>query len=271
MKLKTGSKCVFTAMLAMCALAGAQTPTPATPETQAAAPTTEAKIDPKAKAVLDRYIQVTGGKAAYEKVKTREIKATIEFVGQGISGTVITRQATPDKLYMVMDLAGIGQIESGFDGTVGWNKSAIMGTRILEGKELEQLKSQATSDLSALTPEKFFTSITHAGEEVVNGKPADKVELDGPPGKISQLYDKESGLLVQMTMTSITPQGEIPVVTTIEDYREVGGMKISYRSISNVGAVQVKTVMNDIKINPELPADTFKLPADIKKMVDDAK
>jgi len=43
---------------------------------------------PKAETILDRSIEVTGGKAAYEKRKTEITTGTFEFSGKGVKGTI---------------------------------------------------------------------------------------------------------------------------------------------------------------------------------------
>lgn len=50
---------------------------------------------PKAETVLDQYVEATGGKAAYEKIKNRTASGTIEIAGAGIKGTIKMKQAAP--------------------------------------------------------------------------------------------------------------------------------------------------------------------------------
>lgn len=264
---KTGSKVFVATLLTAFAFVGAQTPPPAAGGT----PAPSVAIDAKAKAVLDRYIEVTGGRAAYEKLKTREVKASIEIVGQGVNGTLHSRQSSSGKVNMVIELTGFGQIVRGFDGTVGWTKSAMEGTRLVEGKELEQMKDEATGERAVLEPEKYYSKIEYGGEEQVNGKAAEKINFEGKSGKSSQYYDKESGLLVQVSMVAVSPQGEVPVVTSMEDYREVGGLKFSHLSIVKTGPATIKTTITELKVNPEFPADAFALPEDVQKLVEAKK
>ena len=68
---------------------------------------------PKAEAILDRYVQVTGGKGAYEKQKNQVLTGTIEFSAMGLKGKVTRYTAVPDREYSVIELDAIGNIESG--------------------------------------------------------------------------------------------------------------------------------------------------------------
>src|SRR5262249_32605519 len=93
---------------------------------------------PKAETILDHYIEVTGGKAAYSKRKTEVATGTVEMPAQGLKGTMTRYSADPDKSYSIIELDGIGKIEQGaFNGTI-WEKNAMLGPRIKSGEEKNQ-------------------------------------------------------------------------------------------------------------------------------------
>src|SRR5258708_36503016 len=68
---------------------------------------------PKAETILDRYVEVTGGKAAYEKHKTELGTGTMTFTAQGLKGSISRYAAAPNQTYAVIELEGIGKIEQG--------------------------------------------------------------------------------------------------------------------------------------------------------------
>src|SRR5205085_11846766 len=90
---------------------------------------------PKGEAILDKYIEVTGGKAAYEKKRTEVSSAVMEFVGKGVKANMTSYHAAPDKSYTVIEIDGIGKIEEGTDGSVVWERSALKGPRVKTGQE----------------------------------------------------------------------------------------------------------------------------------------
>src|SRR5882724_3473202 len=90
---------------------------------------------PKAESILDRYIEVTGGKAIYEMRKSEVTVAKLEMAAQGIKGTLTVFAMAPDKVYTTMELEGVGKIESGVANGVSWEKSFMQGPRIREGAE----------------------------------------------------------------------------------------------------------------------------------------
>src|ERR1700733_11126936 len=75
---------------------------------------------PKAESILDRYVEVTGGKAAYEKRKNAVETGTVEIKAQGLKGTVTRYTAEPAEGYLVMEIDGVGRLESGMDNGVAW-------------------------------------------------------------------------------------------------------------------------------------------------------
>jgi zinc protease len=253
------------AMLCGSAALTAQTPPPApnkpvTPST----PATPAKVDPAAKAVLERYLEVTGGRAKYEAIKTRHITMKTEFVGQGLVANMSIKQSLPDKIVSKTEIAGIGTMEQALVDGIGWSRNPMEGLRILEGKELEQLRFQGMSELANLNPEKIFSSIELKGETVVDGKTFVEVSLDGPTGKILQQYDKATGLLASMSMTVTSPQGDLEVVSKLSDYKEVGGVLWPHTTEASVGPMVIKSTLVNVQINPAFDADTFKIPDDVK-------
>ena len=58
---------------------------------------------PKAETVLDRAIEVTGGKAALEKRHNEVMHGSMEFTGRGVKGTLTVYQA--DELPRVLTAA----------------------------------------------------------------------------------------------------------------------------------------------------------------------
>src|ERR1019366_276453 len=81
---------------------------------------------PSAESILDRYVQVTGGKQAYEKRKSEIAHGTVEFPALGIKGSVTRYAAQPDKYYYIVDIAAIGKMQTGVNGSIAWENSAIL-------------------------------------------------------------------------------------------------------------------------------------------------
>ena len=131
---------------------------------------------PKAETILDKYIEVTGGKAAYEKNRSEVSTGTMEFVGKGIKGTVSSFRAAPDKSYTEVDIQGIGKVKEGTDGKMAWSLSAMQGPRVKDGEE-KASALQAARFNAELHWRDIYKAETK-GVEKVDGKDCYKVDAD---------------------------------------------------------------------------------------------
>src|SRR5438270_2865659 len=85
---------------------------------------------PKAETILDKYIEVSGGKAAYQKIHSEISSGSMQIAGMKATATIY--RAEPDKNYTEIELTGIGKIQQGSDGKVAWSNSAMQGPHIKE-------------------------------------------------------------------------------------------------------------------------------------------
>ena len=67
---------------------------------------------PAAESLLDRFIERSGGVAAYAKAKNVEMTGTVEIAGRNISGK-ISMAEEGGKSWTSMELPGIGRVEQG--------------------------------------------------------------------------------------------------------------------------------------------------------------
>lgn len=222
--------------------------------------------DPTGEQVLDNYIEVTGGKAAYEKVKSRVITGKMSIPAQGIGGDIQMYQKSPNLSYMTITIPQLGKIERGFNGEVGWEKNPMTGTRVLSGDEKEQMLREATMN-QEVNWRNQYTKVENVGTEQINNKPAYKVKMTSKNGnEETRFYDVESGLLVQSQMTVKNVQGEFPIVATPSDWREVEGVKMPFKSTQELKSMGLEQViaMDKVETNVDIPDSKFELPEDVK-------
>jgi hypothetical protein len=222
---------------------------------------------PDAATILAKHVDVTGGRAAYDKIRNRVMKGTMEMPAQGISLAMTVYIAKPDLSYSLIESDLIGKAEKGTNGGVGWEKSMMAGPRILEGDELALQLQGAKLDMLAYWKENF-SSYETVGAEDVKGRPCYKVHLTSNAGIDQTVYfDQETGLVVKSALEAKTPMGNIPVETYADDYRKVDGLLLAHKGVvSMVGTERVITM--DFEHNVELPDDLFDLPDDIKALLE---
>ena len=255
-------------MLGLAVVAGLAGYAPYAPQFVPSTAVASTEADPTGEQVLDKYIEVTGGKAAYEKVKSRVITGKMSIPAQGIGGDIQMYQKAPNLSYMTITIPQLGKIERGFNGEVGWEKNPMTGTRMLSGEEKDQMVREATMN-QELNWRNQYSKAENTGKEEINGKPAYKVVMTNKNGnEETRFYDVESGLLVQSQMTVKNAQGEFPVVATPSDWREIDGVKMPFKSTQELKSMGLEQViaMDKVETNVDIPADKFELPEDVKNL-----
>jgi hypothetical protein len=221
---------------------------------------------PTAESILDRYIEVTGGKQAYAKRKSEIINGTLDFTAQGIKGKIQRYSAEPDKYYATLDIPGVGAIEMGVSGGIAWEKSAILGPRIKSGEEKAQSIREASLNAS-LNWRKLFPKVQVEGVETVDGEVCYKVLMSPPEGHSQTMYfQKKSGLAVKITTVATSQMGEVPVVVTVTDYKNFDGVWVPAKTTQKAAGQEFTISIESVQTNPEIPPDRFALPAEIKAL-----
>jgi len=226
---------------------------------------------PKAETILDHYVEVTGGKAAYEQHKTEVLRGNIAFPAQGLTGQLTRYAAAPDKEYSMVELGPIGKIESGVVNGIAWEKSVILGPRIKSGDEKDQAVRESHFN-APLEWRKIYSKVETGGVETAEGEECYKIVLTPPTGKPeTQFFSKKSGLLVKTTATAASQMGEISVEVTVSDYKNFGGVLMPTRSKQKAGGQELEVSVTSVGVNEAIPPDIFNPPADIKTLIDKAK
>ncbi|HEX4136536.1 MAG TPA: hypothetical protein VHY84_18125 [Bryobacteraceae bacterium] len=220
---------------------------------------------PSGASLVQRYIDRSGGAQAWAKAGNMTMSGTVEMAGQNISGTVTIAQQG-EKSYTVMEFAGIGKIEEGYDGTTAWQNSALQGPRILEGDEKVEVKRAST--LSRITDwRQVYKEARTIGSDDLDGKPVWKVEMVAKEGKPETFYfEKDSGLLVRITGVHTTELGDIASDAVMSDFRAVDGILTPFAQTEKAMNQTIMLHFNKVSYNDSLPPGRFDLPADIKAL-----
>jgi zinc protease len=223
---------------------------------------------PKGDAILDKYIEVTGGKAAYEKKRTQITSAVMEFVGKGVKMNMTSYHAEPNKSYSVVEIEGIGKIEEGTDGTVVWERSALKGPRVKTGEE-RAVYLRAASIHHDTRWRDFFDKVECTGIEPIDGRICYRVVLtpkDGQPE--TRYYDKKTFLLVRTNMIMKNEMGEIPAESMVSDYKTVEGVLVPFVVKNKVLGQEFTITLNSVQTNVPIPNERFAVPDDVKALAE---
>jgi hypothetical protein len=230
-----------------------------TTETKTVDNKTSAKM-PTVQEILAKYVQAIGGKQANEKIKSRVAKGTVEISPMGIKGTVESYAVAPNKSITKLNLAGIGEIVDSFDGTTAWTINPLQGNRDKQGEELAQTKLAANFNRET-NLDKLFSKMELKGIEKIGAD--DAYVVVATPDKLPAetfYFDAKSGLLVRQDTTTISPEGNTPSKTFFEDYRDVDGVKISFKSRTILPQFEIITALTEVKNNVAVEDGKFTKP-----------
>jgi hypothetical protein len=223
-------------------------------------------ITPDAKAVVDRHIAALGGAKAMASLASMRATGTLAMPAQGITGTVEIIAARPNKTLLKAEIAGIGALESGFDGERGWTIDPITGPMLLTGKQLEQTKFDAVfegpfSDLAR------FTSLTLGDVEMFDGRKAQRVNAVAITGDASaEYFDVETGLHAGSVAKRETAMGPIDVTSYVRDYRKAGDTVQAHQLVQKMMGVEQVITLAKFEFNAVKP-DAFALPPAVKALI----
>lgn len=224
---------------------------PAKPKKAAAAPRPTTALS--AMQVLERYLNATGGRAAYAKMTSLVTKGTMENQAQGLRGTFAAYVKAPDKVLVVQSLAGI-EAKQGFDGKIGWSQDPFSGLRTLEGPELVNVKRASQFD-TTLNFRGQYKKAEVLGRRKENGRDAIVLRLTPLVGQpVVGYYDARTFLLLRTDMVVESPQGTIPMQVYFSDYRPVAGIKMPFVTRQRMGGI-IEIVLRITEIQTNVPLD----------------
>ena len=225
---------------------------------------------PSAESVLDRYVQVTGGKQAYDKRKTEIAHGTLEYPALGIKGTITRYAAEPDKYYAALEVEALGKEEMGVSGAVAWENSALLGPRVKTGVERAEAIREGTMNSTA-NWRKLYSKVENQGIETIDGEECFKIVMTPAEGQpMIGYFQKKSGLQVKMSTVASTQMGDIPVELVASDYKNFGGILEPSKVTQKTGPQEFVITMESVEANPAIPPARFELPVEVRKLVEKA-
>jgi hypothetical protein len=232
---------------------------------QAAAP---AAALPKAEALFDKYVEATGGKAAYDKRRTEITKGVVRMAAAGVTGTVEIYSAAPNSQVTIMDVQGVGRIEQGTDGVNAWEVSAVMGPRLKDGQEKTEAFREALFNLP-INWRKLYSKVETVAAEKTEGIDCYRVVATPNSGGKPETFwfDVKTGFTVKIKRVAVTSMGEIPAEIVMQDFKPAGGVVQPMTLIQRASGQQVLIQLQSVTPNAVIPKTRFAPPAEIQQLM----
>lgn len=221
---------------------------------------------PTGKQVIASHLEAIGGTEAWKAIKSMRATGTFSLPAQAMSGTLDLMSARPALMRLRVELAGVGKIESGYNGKVGWTIDPISGPAVLAGRELTEMADDSSFDGVLYGPE-FIKEFVPVSREDFARTPAIKVKVTLQSGTEQfEYFDAATGLYLGFEGTRATPMGNVPTTEILSNYKPFGKVKLpttirqralGFETEISIAAVEFDTV----------PADAFDLPPVIKALI----
>jgi hypothetical protein len=218
---------------------------------------------PTAQEILDRYAQAIGGKAAFQKHKSQHASGTVSMPAQGMNGRMDVYAARPNKLLVKLALPGVGDLNTVFNGEVGWIQSQLTGAMIMEGKMLDQIAAQADFD-QALRDPSDYKSIEVLGAESFNGEECYKIKLVHQTGfESTEYFSKKTGLQTGFTATQESPLGAVTATTIVSEYKKFGDLYLPSKVSQKAAGIETVMTIEKVEFDKVDPS-VFNMTDEVK-------
>ena len=207
--------------------------------------------------LLGKWLQASGGAAAWGKLKTRTTKEQLSEPGHGAAESMAaeTVQAAPDRWHATLTMKR-GVFEQGWNGKTGW--------RTFGGRQLPLDDTAAVEREAQFAPPLTLAKLL-TGLKVVRDAPLEKGMahvIEGRQGdlRVRLWLDAQTGLLARMTIRQPTPAGDLAEQIDYSDYRTVDGVKLPFVTRSNKGGEASVDTVTEVKHNVAVDDKQFAPP-----------
>ena len=221
---------------------------------------------PAARDIISKYVEVTGGATAFKSISSMRAKGTFAITGQQMSGELEMMAARPNKLLTRIAITGIGAVEEGYDGKVGWSIDPFRGPALITGRGLDERADEAWFD-GPLHGSDQVKAMTVVGKEEFDGRQVYRVKVVSLRGTEQfELFDEKTGHQAGIEATRETPLGIIPTTTMFRDYQRFGQLTFPAKVVQRIMGQEQIFTFTLYEFN-SVPPSMFELPPAIKALI----
>jgi zinc protease len=209
-----------------------------------------------AEKVISTYIEAIGGAQKIGSVQSTKI--VMKGSAMGTELTLTTIRKTGGKSLIEVEAGGMVMqkvVSDGKDLSV-----TMMGQKAPVEGGLKELQIFEGSMFREVAYKELGAKAELKGVQSIDGKEAFAVEYILPQGeKLTELYDRETGLKVQTVQVVKGPQGEVSVTVKYSDYKAVDGIKLPHTILQSQGQMNLKFEATSVEVNLPVDDAVFKV------------
>lgn len=217
---------------------------------------------PKAQEVLDRYVEVTGGRDALLRYKSMTVHGRVQVPSRNIDREIVVYTKN-GKMLQKAFLADGKEASSGYDGQTAWDLGTDGKAAIHEGDEAKSVARDADMYYH-LQVMKYFKSMEVVDVKEFNGRACYHLKGVNNWGMVNEhFYDEENGLLVGYAFNTAWRGGDGDATETFEDYKDFGGVRMAAKTTHREGKDVVIFLITAVTYD-DVNDDMFVLPEAVK-------
>jgi zinc protease len=239
-------------------------PPPGTPVSSAPRPT---QSDPKARALVEKFVSSIGGAAKLDAVKAlHQTVVSTQQTPQGpitFNNDMITQ--FPDKLRAAVRAEQLpGEMLIVVTPSTAFMSMPGAGARDMAASMKQERLNSLKREWIALAqhvndPAYVFTL---AGTQKIGNTEADVVEISSNGVEAKWALDPQSGRLLQVSYKDTGQRGQVQRVIEYSDWRAADGLTVPFkRTVSDNGELNATEQIQTYQINPPVDPKLFEKPA----------
>ncbi len=210
--------------------------------------------------VLDNYLlAITGqkkvkkAKKILKKISSIQIEMDMEIAGAPMKMSMSSLKEKDGKFARAITANGqVFQKTVLKDGVA--KQSGMMGSKGIDGDELENLKKEAV-----IMPETYYADSKKTFMLLGIQDGLYKMEITDESGdKSYEFYDVETGLKMKSMMSMSSPDGETTIISEIDAYDTFEGIKFPTKTNQSVGPQSFKMTTTKVILNEDIDDKEFE-------------
>lgn len=216
-----------------------------------------------AEEIISKYISYSGGIKKWKSVKTMVMSGTYNYGGIEFPFTSFSK--APDRYKYIVPFQGKYFAQS-FDGESGWRFDGFnkdTAKTILTGKAARSMANESDVELESpfINYRKKGHRVSYEGKDSIEGNPCFKLKLFRNNGDTEIYFFKTANyeLMGKRSKSRNTELDNSPVEINYSDYRQVGGIRIPFKSVVKTKDQTILTIaVNKVDLNINIQNSEFK-------------